>query len=103
LLPASEDELRRASVPAADPDERFHYRFLAAAMAWQAALLMPDNSDATARVLCEAGNWIKYRDPQRADVFYKALVRRCRKTAIGDQADKMRWFPVLDASGNPIP
>jgi hypothetical protein len=76
---------------------------MAAAMGWQAALLMPDNSDATARVLCEAGTWIKYLDPQRADVFYKALVRRCRKTAIGDQADKMRWFPVLDANGKPIP
>lgn len=103
LLPASDDELRRATEPAANPDTRFHYRFLAAAMAWQAALLMPDNSDATARVLCEAGSWIKYRDLERADVFYKALVRRCRKTAIGDQADKMRWFPVLDANGNPIP
>jgi len=103
LLRASEDELRRASEPAAKPDTRYHYRFMAAAMAWQAALLMPDNSDATARVLCEAGSWIKYLDPQRADVFYKALVRRCRKTAIGDQADKMRWFPVLDAAGNPIP
>ena len=103
LLPASDDELRRATEPAASPDTRYHYRFLAAAMAWQAALLMPDNSDATARVLCEAGSWIKYRDPDRADVFYKALVRRCRKTAIGDQADKMRWFPVLDAAGNPIP
>jgi len=103
LLPASDDELRRAAASAPNPDTRFHYRFLAAAMAWQAALLMPDNSDATARVLCEAGTWIKYRDPERADVFYKALVRRCRKTAIGDQADKMRWFPVLDANGNPIP
>jgi hypothetical protein len=103
LLRPSEDELRRASEPAAKPDTRYHYRFMAAAMAWQAALLMPDNSDATARVLCEAGTWIKYLDPQRADVFYKALVRRCRKTAIGDQADKMRWFPVLDAAGNPVP
>jgi hypothetical protein len=103
LLRASDDELRRASQPPADPDTRYHYRFVAAAIAWQAALLMPDNSDATARVLCEAGTWIKYLDPQRADPFYKALVRRCRKTAIGDQADKMRWFPVLDSAGNPIP
>jgi tetratricopeptide (TPR) repeat protein len=103
LLRASEDELRRASAPPADPNERYHYRFVAAAMGWQAALLMPDNSDATARVLCESGSWIKYLDPNRADVFYKSLVRRCRKTAIGDQADKMRWFPVLDADGKPIP
>ena len=64
---------------------------------------MPDNSDDTARVLCTAGTWLKDRDPQAADKFYKALVRRCRKTALGDQADKMRWFPVLDENGNPKP
>jgi Tfp pilus assembly protein FimV len=36
-------------------------------------------------------------------MFYKALVRRCRQTAIGAQADRMRWFPILDAAGNPKP
>jgi hypothetical protein len=102
-LRPSEDELRRAGESAAVPEARFHYRFQAAALAWQAALLMPDNSDQTARVLCRAGSWIKNLDAQKADVFYKALVRRCRKTAIGGQADRMRWFPVLDEAGNPLP
>ncbi|HEU0038710.1 MAG TPA: LysM domain-containing protein, partial [Verrucomicrobiae bacterium] len=77
--------------------------YQAAFLAWEAAKLMPDNSDETARVLCTAGSWLKRRDPQTADSFYKALVQRCRKTAIGDQADRMRWFPALDENGNMIP
>lgn len=100
---ASEDELRRAQSHQPDPALRFHYRYQAAFLAWEAAKLMPDNSDETARVLCRAGSWIKYLDPPTADLFYKALVRRCRKTAIGEQADRMRWFPVLDEQGNPKP
>ena len=50
-----------------------------------------------------AGTWIKLRDAVRADVIYKMLVRRCRKTEIGSQADAMRWFPVLDRAGHPVP
>ena len=100
---ASEEEIQRASRPQADPEERFHYRYQAAFLAWEAAKLMPDNADETARVLCTAGTWLKDRDPETADMFYKALVRRCRQTAIGAQADRMRWFPVLDAAGNPKP
>jgi hypothetical protein len=100
---ATEAELNRASQHRADPEVRFHYRYQAAFLAWEASKLMPDNSDETARVLCTAGTWLKVRDAETADLFYKALVRRCRKTAIGDQADRMRWFPVLDAEGNPVP
>ncbi len=103
VLPASADELRRATGHRADPEVRFHYRYQAAFLAWEAAKLMPNNSDETARMLCTAGSWLKGRDPATADIFYKALVRRCRQTAIGEQADKMRWFPVLDADGEPIP
>ena len=100
---ASEEEIQRASRPQADPEERFHYRYQAAFLAWEAAKLMPDNTDETARVLCTAGTWLKLSDPKTADLFYKALVRRCRQTAIGAQADRMRWFPTLDAAGNPKP
>ena len=100
---ASTNEIERATSQNADPEKRFHYRWRAAALAWEAAQLMPDNSDETALVLCTGGTWLKNLDPQAADKFYKALVNRCRKTAIGDQADKMRWFPVLDDNGNPKP
>lgn len=99
----SSNELSRVARHAPQLNKRFHYRYTAAAMAWQAAELLPNNDDETARILCTAGSWIKIRDPQAADVFYKSLVRRCRKTPIGNQADAMRWFPALDADGNPLP
>jgi hypothetical protein len=103
ILAPTQDEMVRARQHAPYPDLRFHYRYLAAELAWQAGELMPDNSDDTARVLCIGGSWIKYLNPAKADPIYKSLVRRCRQTAIGKQADSMRWFPVLDSSGNPVP
>lgn len=96
-------ELARVQNHVPDPNKRFHYRYQAASLAWEAAKLLPDNSDETARILCAAGTWLKVRDPDTADIFYKALVRRCRHTAIGAQADTMRWFPVLDDAGDPRP
>jgi len=102
-LGASTEEEQRALRHVPDPDERFHYRYTAASLAWEAARLMPNNSDDTARVLCIAGSWLKHRDPQAADLFYKALVRRCRKTALGAEADRLRWFPILDGNGNMKP
>ncbi len=95
----SDDEIARTSSRRVDPDRRFHYRWQAAALAWEAAQLMPNNSDETARVLCNAGTWLKDRDPEGADKFYKALVRRCRKTALGQQADTLRWFPAQPIDG----
>jgi hypothetical protein len=97
---AGADELQRAREHVPDPNVRFHYRYQAAFLGWEAAKLMPDNSDDTAHVLYVCGSWLKDRDPQTADIFYKALVRRCRKTALGDEADRRRWFPELDADGN---
>ena len=103
LYVPSADELQRYTRHDVEPEERYHYRFLAADLAVEAAGFMPDNSDDTARLLCTAGSWIKYRDPQKADPIYKELVTRCRYTQIGRQADLMRWFPVLDDSGHPMP
>lgn len=93
IAPASFDERQRAQRHQADPLKRWHYRYRAADLAWEALALMPDNSDATARVFCEAGGWLKNKDPLAADRFYKALVRRCGKTALGKEADRLRWFP----------
>jgi hypothetical protein len=103
VLFATDEELERAHQHRVVPDERFHYRYQAAALAWEAAALMPNNAADTARILCTAGSWLKNIDAQSADVFYKSLVRRCRKTDIGELADRMRWFPDLDANGNPVP
>ncbi len=97
---ADTNEIARAAAHGVEPDKRFHYRYQAADLAWAAAQLLPDNTDETARILCTAGGWLKYRDPQAADRFYKALVRRCRQTAIGARADELHWFPELDEIGN---
>ncbi|MDB6037581.1 MAG: LysM domain protein [Verrucomicrobiales bacterium] len=102
-LRPSNDELRRANDEPADPCVRFHYRYVAADLGWAAAHLLPDNTDAKARILCEVGTWIKYLDPVSADRFYKELVRKCRKTTVGQLADAIRWFPSLDEDGNLSP
>lgn len=92
------DERDRARRHAIDPSRRWHYRYIAVDLAWSAAELMPDHADRTARVLCEAGSWLKARDPLAADRFYKALVTRCGDTALGREADRLRWFPKLAES-----
>jgi hypothetical protein len=95
LLASTPDEQRRLQQNFV-PEKRFHYRYEAANHAWQAAELMPNHSDQTARVLCIAGSWLKDSDPQAADRFYKTLVRRCGRTPLGKEADKIRWFPKID-------
>jgi hypothetical protein len=94
VAPISDEEKTRAEKSAAQPNKRFHYRYKAAELAWQAAQMMPDESDQTAQVLCQAGSWLKNRDPKAADPFYKALVRRCGHTDLGRRADILRWFPT---------
>jgi len=96
LVGASAEELSRIARSAPQPEKRWHYRYLAAEHAWSAAALMPDRSDDTAKVLCTAGSWIKDKDPQAADRFYKALVRRCGNTTLGAQAASLHWFPKIE-------
>jgi LysM repeat protein len=103
LVRPSNDELRRNAEHQPDPNRRFHYRYQAASLAWEAAKLLPNNSDQTAYVLWKGGSFLKYKDPQTADLFYKALVRRNRKTVLGAEADRERWFPTLDENGNIVP
>ncbi len=93
IAPASEDERRRRQTTQPSPYERFHYRFVAADLAWDAAALMPDGDAATAAVLCEAGRWLAAQSPEKADRFYKALVRRCGRTPLGQEAARLKWFP----------
>ncbi|MFZ4789540.1 MAG: tetratricopeptide repeat protein [Candidatus Competibacteraceae bacterium] len=92
---AAPAELARAASNRPTPDRRFHYRFRAADLAWQAAQLMPDQSDQTALALVSGGNWIKNHDAKGAERFYKALVRRCSKTSLGKQAAAKHWLPDL--------
>jgi len=80
-----------------------HVSYQAAALAWEAAKLLPDNDDLTAYILWQGGSFIKNRDQQYADVFYKALVRRNGQTVLGAEADRQRWFPIIDNNGNIVP
>ncbi len=82
------------------PEKRFHYRYEAAQLAWWAASLMPDQDEATASVLCEAGGWLKDRDPKAAEPFYRALVLRCGATALGGEAKRLGWFPRAKEAGD---
>ena len=95
LVPSTADELFRLKQNVV-PERRFHYRYIAVEFAWQAADLLPDERDQTARVLCIAGSWLAAKEPKAADRFYKALVRRCGTTQLGKEADKIRWFPKVE-------
>jgi hypothetical protein len=53
---------------------------------------MPNDSEETARVLDNAGGWLKSKDPQSANRFFQALAIRCGNTAIGKAAAKGNWF-----------
>jgi len=96
---AGKEELARLAQNENSPDKHFHYRYRAAELACEAAGLMPDNANATARVLCKVGTWLQNRDPKATDHFYKALVRRCGRTEFGREADRLRWFPKLEGKG----
>lgn len=103
VLPATPDELWRARHYAPRVEKRFHYRYVAAELAWKAAALMPDDSEETARVLGIAGGWLKSRDPKAADRFYQALVRRNPSVPLAQKAAKKRWFPNIEWNFDPVP
>lgn len=96
ILPVTPDELERVRRHQVRPWKRFHYRYRAADLAWEAAKLLP-SGDRKAEILATAGNWLGGRDPEAADRFYKELVRTCGSTELGRKADELRWFPEADA------
>jgi hypothetical protein len=104
IIPASASEKSALKLTFPKPNQRFHYRFIAADYAWDAAKLMPDNQEETAKVLLTAASWIKDRDDKAADRFYEALVTRCANTNLGRAAKKRHWLPDLPAaSPSPSP
>jgi len=91
-IPATAEEKKRIEKSRPHPAHRFHYRWVAAALAWKAAGLMPDGSEELADVLSTGGSWIKDRDEKGADKFIQAIERRCPKTTIGRATLKKHWF-----------
>ncbi|GMW02948.1 MAG: hypothetical protein AMXMBFR84_40840 [Candidatus Hydrogenedentota bacterium] len=70
-----------------------YFVWFAADHMWKSAELCPNNDLLCAEALFTGGTYIKYKDPQAADKFYKALVRRNPNLRIAIQADGLRWFP----------
>ncbi|WP_095194557.1 hypothetical protein [Pseudomonas sp. Irchel 3A7] len=68
----AEGEVQRQQATVAQPDERFHYRFVATALANKAANHLPHSSQAFAAVLCRASNWGTSLQEQSA--FYRRYV-----------------------------
>ncbi|MFK7849971.1 MAG: hypothetical protein AB8D78_03235 [Akkermansiaceae bacterium] len=92
IPPVSPDEMIRIRKHSVDIQKRFHYRYQAAGLAWEAGKALPENHPLLARLYNTAGTWIANRDPKSADRFYKAMVQRCEDTEEGRAADKKRWF-----------
>lgn len=98
----SREEIQRLAKHRAGNEQRFHYRYDAAEIAWQAAKLLPDNHSGTLFVLHEAGRWLAHRDPRAADRFYQEILRRCVDLPQGRVLDERRWFlPQAPASTLP--
>lgn len=71
---AAAPEQARIKASQAVPDKRFHYRYTAAALANQAADLVPYNSQAYAALLCQATGFILFRDQDLAQDYYQKYV-----------------------------
>lgn len=69
LLTSAEARLQNAT--AAQPNRRYHYRYLAADLASRAADQLPARSQAFAASLCKAGGWLIDRDLDGARVHYR--------------------------------
>jgi hypothetical protein len=71
----SAGERDRFAQSRAVPNQRFHYRFIAADEASRAADLLPPRSQAFAAVLCSATGWVINRDAKRGAALYDRYIR----------------------------
>jgi tetratricopeptide (TPR) repeat protein len=69
----AEDEVKRQQTSVAQPDQRYHYRFVATALASRAADNLPHSSEAFAAVLCAAAGWNS--SPEEKTAFYQRYVK----------------------------
>jgi len=76
-------EAARVASSAAQPDARFHYRYVAADLAHQAAALLPPRSQAYAAVMCEATGWMLDTDLKRASGLYREYLHQGAHVAWG--------------------
>lgn len=69
----AEEEVKRQQASAAQPDQRYHYRYVANALASRAADHLPHTSQAFAAVLCAAAGW--NTDQEQKSAFYQRYVK----------------------------
>ncbi|MBS0214066.1 MAG: hypothetical protein JSR26_12965 [Proteobacteria bacterium] len=68
-------EAARVTASAIVPDARYHYRYLAANLAEQAASLVPARSQAYAAMMCSATGWMLDTDSASAQRIYHRYLR----------------------------
>ncbi|TDR44071.1 hypothetical protein DFR29_106218 [Tahibacter aquaticus] len=88
------DEGVRIAASAAQPDQRFHYRHIAADLASQAADQVPPRSQAFAALLCSATGWLINRDPAQAQGYYRRYLK---------QGAYVSWGGAFGSSACPAP
>ena len=91
-IPATAAERARLTQTRPQPSRRFHYRHVAAGLAWKSASLLADGSEELADVLNTGGGWIKDRDEKLAGKYFQALTQRCAATKIGQATKAKHWF-----------
>lgn len=92
LIPATAAEKKRLVATRPQPSKRFHYRYVAAGLAWKSAALLPDGTEELADVLNSGGGWIRDRDEKQAGKFFAAIGSRAARTKIGRAVVGQRWF-----------
>ena len=70
----SKDEASRQLDHLVQPNLRYHYRYLAATLAEQAAERLPHSSQAYAATLCQGSGWVEYVDLASARRLYRQYV-----------------------------
>ena len=87
-LPGLQAEIDFTKVP---EHLRYHYRYRAGKLLLQAGELAKDQD--LKAMINHFGGYCMSRSPQEADVFFKRLVKGSDKTAFGQEADYVCWFP----------
>lgn len=75
-LAATEAEEARWRASAPEPDQRWHYRFVAADLANKASGLLEDGDPDVGILLCRAARWVRSGDPEQAIALENQALRR---------------------------
>lgn len=80
----TEDERHRYAESEAQPNYRFHYRYIAVDLAVKAADLLPPKSQAFGATLCNAARFTASRDSDNVASLYNRYLQENRRSDYGD-------------------